>query len=171
SFEIPKDKKIVTVTLHRREGLNSLEKTLSGIRLAAQSREDAYFICPIHPNPVVQSAFNKCFGDIKNVKLVQALDYASFIKLLLKTDLVLTDSGGVQEEASLLGKRTLVARSKTERDNGIKDGLVTIVGVHPENIYSCISQNLDSEFSINISNKPIIRSTEIITDVIERAML
>jgi UDP-N-acetylglucosamine 2-epimerase (non-hydrolysing) len=170
-FELPQDKKIVAVTLHRREGLHSLENTLHGIRLAAEARADALFICPIHPNPIVQSAFLKCLGDIENVKLVQALDYASFIKLLLKTDLVLTDSGGVQEEASLLGKRTLIARTKTERDDGIKDGLVSLVGVNPENIFSSINKNLDCNALFIRSAKPEKRSAEIITDYVEKAVV
>jgi UDP-N-acetylglucosamine 2-epimerase (non-hydrolysing) len=170
-FELPQDKKIVAVTLHRREGLHSLENTLHGIRLAAEARADALFICPIHPNPIVQSAFRKCLGDIENVKLVQALDYASFIKLILKTDLVLTDSGGVQEEASLLGKRTLIARTKTERDDGIKDGLVSLVGVNPENIFSSITKNLDCNSFFIRSAKPEKRSSEIITDYVEKAVV
>lgn len=170
-FELPQDRKIVAVTLHRREGLHSLENTLHGIRLAAQAREDALFICPIHPNPLVQSAFRKCLVGIENVKLIQALDYASFIKLLLKTHLVLTDSGGVQEEASLLGKRTLIARTKTERDDGIKDGLVSIVGINPEHIFSSINKNLDCNPSFISSIRQERRSTEIITDCIEKAVV
>jgi UDP-N-acetylglucosamine 2-epimerase (non-hydrolysing) len=170
-FELPEDRKIVTVTLHRREGLLSLEDTLNGIRLAAKAREDVLFICPIHPNPIVQSAFRKCLTDIENVKLVQALDYASFIKLLLKTHLVLTDSGGVQEEASLLGKRTLIARTQTERDDGIKNGLVSMVGVDPENIYSSINKNLDSDSPSVRFIKQEKRSAEIITDYIEKAVV
>lgn len=170
-FELPKDRKIVAVTLHRREGLQSLEDTLHGIRLAAEARGDALFICPVHPNPIVQSAFQKCLADIENVKLVQALDYASFIKLLLKTHLVLTDSGGVQEEASLLGKRTLIARNKTEREDGLKDGLVSLVGVNPEHIFSSISKNLDCDSSFSRPNKLEKRSAEIITDYIEKAVV
>jgi len=168
-FELPQDRKIVAVTLHRREGLHSLENTLHGIRLAAEARKDALFICPIHPNPIVQSVFRKCLVDLENVKLVQALDYASFIKLLLKTHLVLTDSGGVQEEASFLGKRTLIARTKTERDDGIKDGLASLVGVNPEHIFSSISKNLDYDSASVCFNRLEKRSTEIITDYIEKA--
>lgn len=170
-LELPQNRKIVAITLHRREGLQSLENILLGIRLAAESRKEALFICPMHPNPLVQSTFQKCFSDIENVKLIQALDYASFIKLLLRTDLILTDSGGVQEEASLLGKRTLVARNKTERTDGITSGLVSVVGINPEDIYLSIHNNLNCELSFNHPNRPKKSPTEIITDYIERALI
>jgi len=170
-FALPLDRKIVAVTLHRREGLHSLENTLHGIRLAAEAREDALFICPIHPNPIVQSTFQKCLVGLENVKLVQALDYASFIKLLLKTHLILTDSGGVQEEASLLGKKTLIARTTTERDDGVKEGLVSLVGVDAEHIFSSITQNLDNDIPVVRFYKPEQQPSQIITDYIERAIV
>lgn len=167
-FELPSDRKIVAVTLHRREGLHSLEDTLHGIRLAAESREDVLFICPIHPNPAVQAAFKKCLTDLENVKIVPALEYGSFIQLLMRTNLVLTDSGGVQEEASLLGKRTLIARDHTERDDGIRDGLVSVIGASPDKIFASIRQNLDQDSPLIRRSITEKRPTEIITDFIER---
>lgn len=170
-FEIPKNRKVVTVTLHRREGIQTLENTLYGIRLAAEARTDALFICPIHPNPTVQTAFKKFLSNLENVKLIQALDYATFIKLLLNTSLVLTDSGGIQEEASLLGKRTLLARTQTERVDGIKDGLVSLVGVNSEAIFLGIQKNLDKKTTFLRPLQSQKRSSEIITDSIEKAIL
>ncbi len=168
-FELPENKKIVAVTLHRREGLHTLETTLNGIRLAAQTRKDALFICPVHPNPLVQSIFKKCLSNIDNIRLVEPLSYPAFIKLLLQTQLVLTDSGGIQEEGSFLGKRILIARNETERLDGIKEGLVSIIGTSTDQIFSNLNENLnlvEDSFRIGKAKK---YATEIIADHIERA--
>jgi UDP-N-acetylglucosamine 2-epimerase (non-hydrolysing) len=170
-FKLPENKKIVTVTLHRREGLHSLETTLNGIRLAAQTRKDALFICPIHPNPLVQSAFKKCLTDLDNVRLIEPLSYPAFINLLLRTQLVLTDSGGVQEEGSFLGKRILIARNETERLDGIQDGMVSIIGTNTDQIFSNLDKNLNiAEKSFRVE-KPKKYATEIIADHIDKAVI
>lgn len=161
-FRLPMDKKIVTVTLHRREGLNSLDQTLEGVRLTAKERPDTVFICPVHPNPNVQAAFRGCLSGLENVHLVDPLSYPDFIRLLLRTDLVLTDSGGVQEEGSFLGKRILIARSETERRDGMNEGLVSIIGTSRDQIYSQLTQHLET-------SRPA--ATEIIAEYIEQMAL
>lgn len=170
-FELPKEQKIVAVTLHRREGLYSLENTLEGIRLAAQARQDALFICPVHPNPLVHSAFKKCLSNLNNVRLVEPLSYPAFINLLLRTQLILTDSGGVQEEASFLGKRILIARSETERLDGIQEGLVSLIGTSPDQIFLNLDTNLDRSAPTTYLGKPKKYATEIIVDQIEQAVI
>lgn len=171
SFDLRDRQKIVTVTLHRREGLSTLENTLEGVRLAAESREDALFVCLVHPNPLVQTAFRKCLSDIKNVKLLEPLNYSAFIQLLLRTQLVLTDSGGVQEEAAFLGKPILIARTETERLDGIQQGLVTLVGTSPEQISKNLNENLDRNVSPTNLKRPAQFATEIIADCIQRTLL
>lgn len=170
-FELPTGKKIVTVTLHRREKLNSLEQTLSAIRNVALKREDAFFICPIHPNPLVQSAFKECLSDLKNVRLLDPLSYPAFIRLLLKSQLILTDSGGIQEEASFLGKRILIARSETERQDGINEGLVSVIGTSSEQIFFNLNEGLNQQQEIIPLRRTKKYATNIIADYIEKAVL
>jgi UDP-N-acetylglucosamine 2-epimerase (non-hydrolysing) len=171
-FELPSGKKIVTVTLHRREGLNSLTQTLRGIRLAAQTSPDTLFICPVHPNPIVQASFNECLSGLNNIQLVAPLSYPSFINLLLRTDLILTDSGGVQEEGSFLGKRVLIARSETERLDGIKEGLVSLIGTDSDQIFENLNHHINLAPLNNLSMKaPQRAATDIISDYIEQVAI
>lgn len=170
-FVIHKDKKVVAVTLHRREGIHSLDRTLSGIRQVAQTRKDTLFICPVHPNPAVQSAFKKCLSDLDNVRLLEPMNYPDFISLLLSSNLILTDSGGVQEEASYLGKRILIARSETERLDGMENGLVTLVGTSSEQVFSQLNKNLDNIETHLITTLPKKSASTIIADHIERAVI
>jgi UDP-N-acetylglucosamine 2-epimerase (non-hydrolysing) len=133
---------LVLVTLHRRETSSSLPSTLQGLREAALKQSDALFICPVHPNPVVQSTFKACLGDMKNVLLTEPMEYPRFISHLMQANLIMTDSGGVQEEAAFLGKRVLLARSETERFDGIRSGLVSLMNINPKNICNSILNEL-----------------------------
>ena len=165
-------KPVVAVTLHRREGLNSIEQTLNGIRLAAQRHPDAIFVCPVHPNPQVQTAFRECFAGSENVILIEPLPYPAFINLILRAKLVVTDSGGVQEEAAFLGKRVILARSETERLDGLSSGLVSLAGTSSNSIYHAITKNIGLETGTSLSENFSSGSklpTHIIADRIERA--
>ncbi|MGE3759213.1 MAG: non-hydrolyzing UDP-N-acetylglucosamine 2-epimerase [Pseudobdellovibrionaceae bacterium] len=149
SRELPFDSQdsgrpIVVVTLHRRESSNVLETTLIGLKNSALLQREALFICPVHPNPNVQKAFQAHLSGVENVVLTTPLEYPQFISLLLKARLVVTDSGGVQEEAAFLGKPVLLARQETERLDGIDSGLVQIMGLKPGDIINSISRHLSN---------------------------
>jgi len=149
-FKIRDNRPVVVVTLHRRESSHALETTLLGLKSAATTQRDALFICPVHPNPTVQSAFQTYMCGLDNVILTPPLEYPQFISLLLQARLIVTDSGGVQEEAAFLGKPVLLAREETERLDGLHSGLVQIMGLSPEGIMTSISHRLLSQ-EINVN--------------------
>jgi UDP-N-acetylglucosamine 2-epimerase (non-hydrolysing) len=121
----------VLVTLHRREALGTLEATLSALDALARERPGLRFLCPLHPNPAVRASFRRILTGRANVHLREPLPYPDFLRALAGAKLVVTDSGGVQEEAAFLGKRTLLARAETERADGIAEGLVHLAGRDP----------------------------------------
>lgn len=167
-FTLLGGQKIVTVTLHRREGLNSLEGTLQGIRVVSQARKDALFICPIHPNPRVQSIFKDCLSGLDNVRLVDPLSYPAFLNLLMRTKIILTDSGGVQEEGAFFGKPTLVARTETERRDGMTEGHVSLIGTDAGGVISSLNEFLDKDEAPR-ARRPVGRcASELIADQIVR---
>ncbi|MGH2907048.1 MAG: non-hydrolyzing UDP-N-acetylglucosamine 2-epimerase [Solirubrobacterales bacterium] len=129
------DRRVVVVTAHRREnwgaGLQSISK---GIARLATDHDDVQFIVPLHPNPRVRQELGEPLEDFENVLLTEPLDYTSFARLLERADLVITDSGGIQEEAPSLGKPVLVARDSTERGEGVDAGTLILVGTDPDKI-------------------------------------
>lgn len=126
----------VLVTLHRRESLTSLDETLRAIAELAQERSDLSFLCPLHPNPLVQTSFRRNLQSLPNVTLREPLKYGDFLRTLAAARLVMTDSGGVQEEAAFLGKQVLLARGETERNDGLAEGLVHLGGRDPDRFKS-----------------------------------
>ncbi len=103
-------------------------------RLAAAHPDDR-FVLPVHPNPRVREVLVECLDGLDNVLLGEPLGYATFSRLLRRCHLVITDSGGVQEEAPSLGKPVLVARETTERTEGLEAGTLRLVGTDPERIF------------------------------------
>jgi len=127
---------VVVVTTHRRESWGSpMRASMSAVRRLAQHHTDHTFIVPMHRNPVVREAIIPTLQDLSNVILVEPLDYGEFARLLAESRLILTDSGGVQEEAPGLGKPVLVLRDDTERPEAVLAGTVRLVGTDPETIY------------------------------------
>ena len=122
-------KKIILFTGHRREnfgdGFNNIFESIKNLTL---SRNDIQLVYPVHPNPNVKTIAQNYFKDNKNVILIEPLDYSTFIWLLNKSYLVVTDSGGIQEEAPSLGKPVLVIRDTTERPEAVQAGTVILVG-------------------------------------------
>jgi len=122
-------KKIILVTGHRRENfgrpLNNICKALKELAIKYPGLEIIY---PVHLNPNVSAPVNKILGKINNIHLIKPLDYPEFVWLMNKSYLIITDSGGVQEEAPALGKPVLVTREVTERPEGIKAGTAKLVG-------------------------------------------
>jgi len=136
-------KRIVLVTTHRREnfggGMENIARALGRIA----DRDDTAILFPMHPNPNVAAAMDKVLGDCTNVARIEPLDYPHFIRALELCDVVLSDSGGVQEEAPALGKPVLVMRETTERPEGVAAGTAKLVGTDSDRIVSEISTLLD----------------------------
>lgn len=142
SFQIPlldnidyKDKRIILLTSHRRENLGKpMENIFSAINQIALEYEDIEVVFPIHLNPKVRQIANKIFNGNRRVHLIEPLDYEPFTNLMARSYLVVTDSGGLQEEAPSLGKPVLVVREETERPEGIEAGTAKLVGTNYDNI-------------------------------------
>jgi UDP-N-acetylglucosamine 2-epimerase (non-hydrolysing) len=127
------DKRIVVVTAHRRENWGAgLQGIAEGIRRLCRLEPDVHFVLPVHPNPRVRDLMTEELGDVEEVLLTDPLGYATFARLLARSTLVITDSGGVQEEAPSLGKPVLVARETTERTEGVEAGTLLLVGTDPD---------------------------------------
>jgi len=131
----------VLVTGHRREnfggGFDEICKALSTL---AQAHPDWLFIYPVHLNPKVQKPVYDTLGKFKNIKLIPPQPYSEFVMLINHSRIVLTDSGGVQEEAPSLGKPVLVMRDTTERPEGVEAGTVKLVGAVADNIISNVNE-------------------------------
>lgn len=136
-------KRIVAVTSHRRENFGGgMENIALAIGRVAE-RGDVGVISPVHPNPNVRGIMERMLGSLANVALIDPLDYPHFVRLLDLCEIVLTDSGGVQEEAPSLGKPVLVMRETTERPEGVSAGTARLVGTDPDRIVSEIFNLLD----------------------------
>ena len=119
----------VLVTVHRRESWGApMERVALAIRRACEQLPAATFIFPVHLNPVVRKTFQKALGDVPQVVFVEPLAYRPFVHLMKIVDVVITDSGGIQEEAPSLGKPVLVMRDTTERPEGLEAGTARLVG-------------------------------------------
>lgn len=127
---LPADKRIILVTAHRRENHGEgFEVICQSLKKIAESFQDTvHIIYPVHLNPKVQEPVQKYLSNIKNVSLISPLDYPQFVYLMDKSYLILTDSGGVQEEAPSLGKPVLLLRDTTERPEAVAAGTVKLVG-------------------------------------------
>lgn len=136
-------KRIVAVTSHRRENFGDGMRAIAEAIAAIAARPDVAVIFPLHPNPQVRSAMEPLLAALSNVALIDPLDYPHFVRLLAEADLVLTDSGGVQEEAPSLGKPVLVMRETTERPEGITAGTAKLVGTDKDRIVTEIFSLLD----------------------------
>ncbi len=110
---------------------------------------DVKVIYPVHLNPIVQEIANEILGDNQNVKLIEPLDVIDFHNFINKSYLVLTDSGGIQEEAPSLGKPVLVLRDTTERPEGLQAGTLKLVGTNEEKIYNATYELLSNENAYN----------------------
>ncbi|WP_305097526.1 non-hydrolyzing UDP-N-acetylglucosamine 2-epimerase [Croceibacterium aestuarii] len=138
-----KGKRIIGITTHRRENFGEgMENIASAIRRLAQ-RNDVALIFPVHLNPNVRKVMNNRLAGLDNVAMIEPLDYPHFAHLLRLSTLILTDSGGVQEEAPALGKPVLVMRSTTERPEGVEAGTAKLVGTEANAIVAEAERLLD----------------------------
>jgi len=138
-------RRFVLITGHRRENFGEgLYEICQAIRELAQSFRDAIFVYPVHPNPNVLQQVKQLLGDVERVFLLEPVSYKRFVYLMDRCDLILTDSGGIQEEAPSLGKPVLVMRGVTERPEGIVVGANKLVGTSRASIVANASSNLSN---------------------------
>ena len=146
-------KKVLLVTGHRREnfggGFKNIFETLRDISI---KHKDIQIVYPVHLNPNVRKPAKEILSDVDNVYLIEPLEYLSFINLMMKSHIILTDSGGIQEEAPSLGIPVLVLREKTERPEAVFAGTVKLVGTDKEKIINaCNELLLDSQLHEKMS--------------------
>ena len=129
-------KRVITVTCHRRENLGAhMEAIFAAIKQIADDFADVEVVYPVHLNPRVRETADKILKGHRRIHLIEPLSYQPFVNLMAKSYLILTDSGGMQEEAPALGKPVLVARKETERPEAIEAGTAKLAGVSRETIY------------------------------------
>jgi UDP-N-acetylglucosamine 2-epimerase (non-hydrolysing) len=143
---VDKQRKLVLITGHRRENFGQgFVDLCSAIKNLAENHPDWEFIYPVHLNPNVQQPVNEILSGLNNVQLIPPLEYLPFVWLMDKSDVILTDSGGVQEEGPSLGKPVLVMRDVTERPEAVDAGTVKLVGTSKENIIYAIEVLLTNQ--------------------------
>lgn len=141
--ELDERRKLIVVTAHRRESFGAgFESICRGLARIAD-RDDVQIVYPVHPNPNVQDPVNRLLSSHPNVRLIEPLSYVPFVDLMRRAYLLITDSGGVQEEGPSLGKPILVMREKTERPEAVAAGTVKLVGTDADRIFSEAASLLD----------------------------
>lgn len=136
--------RIILVTAHRRESFGlPFRRICEAIRAIAERRRDVLIVYPVHLNPNVQAPVREILGGVPNVKLLAPLDYVSFVACMQRAYILLTDSGGIQEEGPSLGKPVLVMRETSERPEAIAAGTARLTGTDPEAIVGAVSSLLD----------------------------
>ena len=137
-------RRLIAVTAHRRESWGApLEEIAAAISEIARADPDVFVVFPVHPNPTVRSTMNKILRGLDNVEMIEALPYQSFVHLMNGAYILLTDSGGIQEEAAALHKPVLVMRDVTERSEGIAVGTAELVGRKASDIVCGVRNLLD----------------------------
>lgn len=140
------DSRLILITAHRRENLGQpMENMFRAIRRCMEEYPDLKAIYPIHMNPAVRATADKILGGEERIKIIEPLEVLDFHNFLSRSYLVLTDSGGIQEEAPSLGKPVLVMRDTTERPEGVAAGTLKLVGTDEQTIYENFKCLLDSE--------------------------
>ena len=145
-LEWAQDSKLIMITAHRRENLGEpMHHMFRAIRRIIEEHKDVKAIYPIHMNPVVREAAKQELGGCDRIHIIEPLDVLDFHNFLNQSYLILTDSGGIQEEAPSLGKPVLVMRDTTERPEGIKAGTLKLVGTKEEDIYTNFDELLKND--------------------------
>lgn len=169
------DSRLIMLTAHRRENLGEpMHNMFRAIRRVMDEQPDVKAIYPIHMNPVVRQAADEELGDCDRVKIIEPLDVLDFHNFLARSYLILTDSGGIQEEAPSLGKPVLVMRDTTERPEGIAAGTLKLVGTDEEVIYKEFKRLLTDKEAYEAMSRASNpygdgHACERIADILERA--
>lgn len=153
-LEWAREERLVLVTVHRRENLGEhMYAIFRAILRVLQEHPDVKAVYPIHLNPVIRKTAKEVFGDFERIKLIDPLDVIDCHNIMKHAELILTDSGGIQEEAPALGKPVLVLRDTTERPEGVEAGTLLLAGTEEEKIYQLFSRLLDDrEFYMKMKN-------------------
>lgn len=148
-FEWRPDKKVILMTAHRRENIDDLDEMFRAINDIANKYEDEYkIVYPIHMNPIIREKASKYFTT-DNIKIIEPLDTVNFHNIMKRSHLILTDSGGIQEEAPSFGIPVLVLRDTTERPEGIEAGTLKLVGTKYEDIVDSVDLLLNNQEAYN----------------------
>jgi len=149
-------RKIILVTMHRRESFGrDIENICKALKIISANYDGIQIVYPVHLNPNVRNPVFEILGKVDNIKLIDPLGYETFLWLMSKSYFIITDSGGIQEEAPTLKRPVLVIRKKTERMESLDMGISRLIGTGTKNIIDNISEILDNEDSYRkmISNK------------------
>ncbi len=166
-------RRVITVTCHRRENLGeNMVNIFSAVRDIAREFDDVEIVYPVHLNPKVRAAADAVLGGTERVHLIQPLQYQPFVNLMAKSHFIITDSGGMQEEAPALGKPVLVVRRETERPEAVEAGTVKLAGVERETIYSMAKELLTDRSTYETMAKAVNpygdgKACQRITDIIK----
>lgn len=148
------NKRLILVTGHRRESFGGgFERICEALAITAKANPDVQILYPMHLNPNVREPVNRILGDIKNIILIEPQEYLPFIYLMMRSYIILTDSGGIQEEAPSLGKPVLVMRDTTERPEAVAAGTVKLVGTDIAKITTEVSTLLTDEAAYNTMSR------------------
>jgi len=139
------DRRWILVTAHRRENFGAGFAQICRALVQLGARDDMEIVYPVHMNPAVQEPIRHYLGNQPHIRLIDPLDYLSFVHLMTESHIILTDSGGIQEEAPALGKPLLVMRDATERPEGVTAGTARLVGADAERITREVTRLLDDE--------------------------
>ncbi len=151
-----KDSRLILVTAHRRENLGEpMHNMFRAIRRIVEDFDDVKVIYPLHMNPKVRKIANEELGNHNQIRLIEPLDVLDFHNFMAKSHLILTDSGGIQEEAPALGKPVLVMRDTTERPEGIEAGTLKLVGTTEETIYDSAKELLINQIAYEGMSKSV----------------
>lgn len=144
--KVSPDNKLILLTMHRRENQGEpMRRVFKVIREVVESREDVEVIYPVHLSPAVQETAKEILGNTERIHLISPLDVVDFHNLAARSYFIMTDSGGVQEEAPSLGKPVLVLRDKTERPEGVEAGTLKLVGTESEKVKKEMEELLDND--------------------------
>ncbi|MEE8705853.1 MAG: UDP-N-acetylglucosamine 2-epimerase (non-hydrolyzing) [Oscillospiraceae bacterium] len=148
------DSRLIMITAHRRENLGEpMHHMFRAIRRIMDEHPNVKAIYPIHMNPVVREEANEELGDCERIHIIEPLDVLDFHNFLSRCYMILTDSGGIQEEAPSLGKPVLVMRNTTERPEGIRAGTLKLVGTDEQDIYDNFKLLLENQTAYNTMSK------------------
>lgn len=150
------NKRLILVTVHRRENFGEpMAEICRALKSLVTEHPDVEMVIPVHPNPNVRDIVHRTLGDAESIHLIEPLDYEPFCRLMERADIILTDSGGIQEEAPSLMKPVLVLRDETERPEAVEMGTVKLVGPHYDRILSEAGRILNDPEAYRAMTRPV----------------
>ena len=176
-WDLPRDKRILLFTAHRRENLGEpIRGMFRALRRIVDANPDVFAICPIHHNPEVRGAAAELLTDVPRIRRIEPPEIVSFHHLMAQSHLILTDSGGIQEEAVALGIPTVVMRYSSERNEGMRAGVLKLAGSGEEGIVTVANRLLEpGSEEYQTMRKPSAvfgdgRASKRIADALERVL-